>query len=60
MPCGWRRILPMMDGMLSGRCFLIRSLVRPGHVAKNPLSMAEQKVDLAGNPAVACRKMASF
>ena len=50
----------MIDGMLSGRCFLIMSLVRPGHVAKKPLSMAEQKVDLAGNPAVACRKMASF
>ena len=46
---------PMMDGTERGRCFLMRSPVSSGQVAKNPLSMALQKVDLAGQLAVVCR-----
>ena len=53
MPCGTRRIRPIIWGMLSGRCFLIRSLESAGQVEKYPLSMALQKVVFGGKPAVA-------
>ena len=49
---GVRRMQPMMEGTEIGRCFLIRSLVSSGQVAKKLLSIALQKVDLAGNPAL--------
>ena len=57
-PLGVRRMRPMMEGTERGRCFLMRSLVGSGQVAKKPLSMALQKIDLAGNPAVAWRNVA--
>jgi len=58
IPWGVRRMRPMMEGTDKGRCFRMRSLVSSGQVAKKPLSMALQKVDLAGNPAVAWKKVA--
>ena len=48
---------PMIDGTERGTCFLIRSLVSSGQVAKTLLSIALQKVNLAGKSAVAQRKV---
>ena len=49
-----RRMRPSrIDGIERGRYFLMRLLVSLGQVAKKPLSIALQKVDLAGKPVVA-------
>ena len=53
IPLGVRCMQLMMDGTERERCFLIKSLVGSGQVAKKPLSMALQKLDLAGKPVVA-------
>ena len=52
-PLEVRRMRLMIDGTERGICFLMRSLVSSGQVAKKPLSIALQKLDLAGKPAVA-------
>ena len=51
------RMRPMIDGTERGRCFLMSSLVSSGQVAKKLFSIALQKVDFAGNPAVARRNV---
>ena len=50
---GVRCMWLIMEGTERGRSFLMRSLVSSGQVAKKPLSMAFQKEDFVGNPAVA-------
>ena len=45
---------PMMNETERGKGFQMRSLVSWGQVAKKPLSVVLQKVDLAGKPAVTC------
>ena len=57
-PLEARRMRPIMEGTERGRCFLMRSIVSSGQVAKKPLSMALQKVDLARNPAAVWRNVA--
>ena len=57
-PFGIRGMQPKIDGTKRGMFFLIRSLVSSGQVTKKPLSMALSKVDLAGKPAIAWRKVA--
>jgi hypothetical protein len=49
-----------MVGTEISRCFRMRGLERPGHVAKNPASIALQRVEIGGYPAAAWRKVASF
>ena len=41
-----------------GRCLLISSVVRPGHVSNNPFLIADSHVDVMGLKMVACRKAA--
>jgi hypothetical protein len=38
----------MMVGTEISRCFRMRGLERPGHVAKNPASIALQRVETGG------------
>ena len=52
-PFGMRCMRSMIEGIERGRCFVIRSLVSLGQVAKKPLSIALFKVDLAAELAVA-------
>ena len=47
-PFGILLMRPVMDGTKRGRFLQMRSLVSSGQVAKAPLSIAVQKVDLAG------------
>ena len=58
MPCLVRCIRPIIVGIDGSRCFQINSLLRPGQVEKNPLSMALQNVLIGGYPAVAWRNVA--
>ena len=50
----------MIVGMEFLMCFWTMRLDRPGQVARNPLSMALQRVLTGGYPVAACRKTASL
>ena len=47
MPWQVRFIFPIIVGTDLGRCLQIRVMMRPGQVAKKPLSMTCQKVGTA-------------
>ena len=58
IPCLVRWSRPIIVGIEFSMCLRTRRLQSPGHVVRNPLSIARHKVVTGGKPAAAWRNMA--
>ena len=56
-PCRSSFRWPLSVAIDLGKCFRTRLEVKPGQVAKKPLSIALHQVDMQGLNAVACKKV---